>query len=186
RSCAEQCFQDVLAWVARQPGGGPRSAQRPASDSVRVREPNIVGDPLSEELRKLATRINDLSAKFDEELKIEFSAIADRCLVLAQGVVSWLAQDLEGQVYWVETPSQPSPAAGGGQGGGTGQRLALVSAPIDVGPALREALYQRVPSVILTSATLSIGGRHGFSFFQDRLGLQGCQTLQLGSPFNYR
>ncbi|HKB41224.1 MAG TPA: LAGLIDADG family homing endonuclease, partial [Gemmataceae bacterium] len=174
RNCAEQFFHDVLAWVARQPRGGPRSAQRPASDSVRVREPNIVGDPLSEELRKLATRISDLSAKLDEELKIEFSAVADRCLVLAQEVVRWLAQDLEGQVYWIETSGE------------SGQRLALVSAPIDVGPALREALYQRVPSVILTSATLSIGGRHGFRFFQDRLGLQECQTLQLGSPFNYR
>src|SRR5207244_476446 len=84
-------------------------------------------------------------------------------------------QELEGQVYWVETSGE------------AGQRLALVSAPIDVGPALREMLYERVPTVVMTSATLSIGGRHGFQFLQERLGLQeNCETLPLGSPFNYR
>src|SRR5262249_27986751 len=103
RNCAEQFFRDVLALVARHPRGAPRSPQRPAGDSVRVREPNIIPDPLSEELRKLSTRINDLSTSLEEELKIEFHAVADRCLVLAQEVVRWLGQELEGQVYWIET-----------------------------------------------------------------------------------
>ena len=53
------------------------------------------------------------------------------------------------------------------------------------GPALREQLYDCVPTVILTSATLSAGGKSGFRHFQGRLGLDGCDTLQLGSPFDY-
>jgi ATP-dependent DNA helicase DinG len=65
-------------------------------------------------------------------------------------------------------------------------RLELASAPIEVGPALQEHLYSKVPAVILTSATLSAGGQSGFSHFQSRLGLEGCATLQLGSPFDYR
>jgi ATP-dependent DNA helicase DinG len=40
--------------------------------------------------------------------------------------------------------------------------------------------------VILTSATLSVGGKTGFRHFQGRLGLDGCEAVQLGSPFNYR
>src|SRR5262249_37498300 len=59
-------------------------------------------------------------------------------------------------------------------------------APIEVGAALKEQLYDEVPTVVLTSATLSIGGRHGFGHFQHRLGMEGCATLALGSPFNYR
>jgi ATP-dependent DNA helicase DinG len=51
---------------------------------------------------------------------------------------------------------------------------------------LRDQLYSQVPTVVLTSATLSTGGRAGFELFQQRLGLDGCETLQLGSPFNYR
>jgi ATP-dependent DNA helicase DinG len=43
-----------------------------------------------------------------------------------------------------------------------------------------------VPTVVLTSATLSTGGSHGFRHFQSRLGLGDCTTLQLGSPFDYR
>src|SRR5207302_15266 len=85
-----------------------------------------------------------------------------------------LGQELEGQVYWVEA----SP--------GRNLRVELVSAPIDVGPALEQHLYSQVPTVVMTSATLSTGGRAGFRHFQGRLGLDGCDALQLGSPFDYR
>jgi len=43
-----------------------------------------------------------------------------------------------------------------------------------------------VPTVVMTSATLSVGGRDGFHHLQQRLGLTKCETRQLGSPFNYR
>ena len=61
----------------------------------------------------------------------QITALADRARGLALGVQQWLAQALEGQVYWVET----DPARG--------QRADLVSAPIEVGPALREELYSK-------------------------------------------
>ncbi len=175
RQAAEQFFRTIQDWMARQPrpsfrGGSPR----PASDTLRVREPNIAGDPLSEELIKLASRVTETAKNFEDEARIEYTSIADRCLVIAQELRQWLGQELPGQVYWIET------------GGADGQRLSLASAPIDVGPVLREFLFERVPSVILTSATLSIGGRNGFGFFQERLGLSETKTLQLGSPFNYR
>jgi ATP-dependent DNA helicase DinG len=43
-----------------------------------------------------------------------------------------------------------------------------------------------VPTVVLTSATLSAGGAKGFGHFQNRLGLEGADTAQLGSPFDFR
>jgi ATP-dependent DNA helicase DinG len=84
-----------------------------------------------------------------------------------------LDQSLAGQVYWAEPRGQQP------------RRIALASAPIDVGPALRESLFDQVPSVILTSATLSAGGAHGFQHVQRRLGLNECRTELHGSPFDY-
>jgi ATP-dependent DNA helicase DinG len=58
----------------------------------------------------------------------------------------------------------------------------LHSAPINVGPFLREWLWDQVPAV-LVSATLSVGG--DFSFVKDRLGLADATTMNVGTPFDY-
>ncbi len=176
-ACRTQCevfFQNLLAWLARQPRPTRPGTTRPSSETVRISTPNVVADPLTEELRKLSSSLKNLSANMPDEVKIEYMAVADRCAVMAMEIGQWLNQELEGQVYWIET------------GGERGQRLALASAPIDVGPTLKEHLYSRVPSVIMTSATLSVGGSQGFAHFQQRLGLEDCRTEQLGSPFDYR
>jgi ATP-dependent DNA helicase DinG len=84
-------------------------------------------------------------------------------------------------------------------------RLTLAAAPIDIGPAMREQLFDKVPTVIMTSATLSVERsrdspadrslkrpvqsgalRSPFAFFKSRIGLTQCDELQVGSPFNFR
>jgi ATP-dependent DNA helicase DinG len=65
-------------------------------------------------------------------------------------------------------------------------RVSLSAAPIDIGPMLREQLFERVPTVIMTSATLATGRPPSFTFFRSRLGLTQAEDLQLGSPFDYR
>ncbi|MCE9546698.1 MAG: helicase, partial [Planctomycetia bacterium] len=65
-------------------------------------------------------------------------------------------------------------------------RTALSAAPIDVGPVLREELFAKVPSVVMTSATLAVGRERSFAHFQSRIGLDKCETKQLGSPFDYK
>lgn len=176
RQASEQFFRDVVTWAtSRQPnqthGRGARTA--PANDSVRVREAQVVPDPLSEELLKLSRCIRDVGENLEDEHKIEFTSLADRAITIAHSVRSWLGQTLSGQVYWIDVMPGAPP------------KIELCSAPIEVGPALREQLYERTPTVVMTSATLSVGGRAGFSHFQSRLGMDGCQTLQLGSPFDY-
>jgi ATP-dependent DNA helicase DinG len=126
-------------------------------------------------LKKLATRLDLIAQNLDEDDQVELTSAAGRCLAVAVEIEQWLAQSLDGQVYWVETGLP-----------GRAPRVTLASAPIDVGPALQQQLYSQVPSVILTSATLSVGGRQGFRYFQDRLGLGEVATEQLGSPFNYQ
>ena len=56
--------------------------------------------------------------------------------------------------------------------------------PVDIGPILREELFTKVPSVIMTSATLAAAGR--LDFFQSRIGLLQTESLCLGSPFDYQ
>ena len=164
RQAAELFFHSLSVWLQRQP-----------NNTGRVREQAPVANVLSEELRKLASNISRCaSALSSEEERIELTSAADRCSGHAATVDDWLGQNRKGHVYWIE-------ARGDRQ-----NRLALASAPIAVGPELQERLYTKVPSVIMTSATLSSGGSVGFAHAQKRLGIFEGATLQVGSPFNYR
>jgi ATP-dependent DNA helicase DinG len=165
RQASEKFFTAVYQWHMSQPKG-----------TGRVREPGIVKDHLSEELKKLANQLHDLAKGRDsEEEKLELTSRGDRLGAMAVSVKDWLKQSLDGQVYWVEVRQ------------GRTVRVALASAPIEVGEALKQQLYDRVPTVILTSATLSAGGdESGFKLCQQRLGLEGADTKQLGSPFDFQ
>lgn len=173
RAVAHQFFDSILAWRRNYEFKVKRHS---SSDTLRIREPNIVVDPLSDEFRKLANRLGKIADNVeDEKEKIELESAAYRCETLATGLSAWLKQELPGQVYWIE---------GSGE---RGERLQLASAPIEVGPILREKIFDRIPSVILTSATLSTGGSNAFDFFKERLGFPPKHpTIQLGSPFDYR
>lgn len=148
----------------------------PFKESLRVREPNPVADVLSEDLIQLASALDRIGKSVtDTEEQIELEAAASRCEALGLTLRDWLGQTRPDQVYWVEGPATRA------------DKLVLQSAPIDVGPMLRELIFERVPTVILTSATLSLGGNHGFEHIQTRLGFPSDHaSLQLGSPFNFR
>ncbi len=163
RSAAREFFDSVAHW----------QATRGASNG-RLRKPLPIADTLGEELRKLATTIRRgaETVETDEE-KIELAAAADRCDGMATGLAHWLAQgESETEVHWIELEPVK-------------RRVTLARAPLDVGPTLRRDLFDRVPTCILTSATMSVGSPPGFAFAKTRVGLTACETLQLGSPFDY-
>ena len=64
-----------------------------------------------------------------------------------------------------------------------GRGVFLEASPIDVSSLLRERLFERVEAVVLTSATLAVGGT--FDFLKRRLGIQRAQEKILDSHFNY-
>lgn len=165
RQASEKFFTAIYQWNLSQPKG-----------TGRVRESGIVPDHLSEELKKLGNQLHELAKGRDaEEEKLELTSRGDRLEMMAKSVREWLRQELDGQVYWVEVRPGRVP------------RVALASAPVEVGTALKQQLYDRVPTVILTSATLSAAGdESGFKLAQKRLGLEGADTKQLGSPFDYK
>ncbi len=66
------------------------------------------------------------------------------------------------------------------RGRGRRRNLALAAAPIELGPVLREALWSRNPTTILSSATLTT--RKRFDFMRDRLGLSDDGLAELAEP----
>ncbi len=73
---------------------------------------------------------------------------------------------------------------------GVGRRtVSLGASPIDVGPTLRETLFDRVPGVVLTSATLAtavVGAEPSFHFAKARLGAPNeARELIVPSPFDF-
>jgi len=61
--------------------------------------------------------------------------------------------------------------------------VSLQATPIDVGPVLRECLWSKLDTVVLTSATLAVGG--GFDYIRQRLGIEHAKDLVLPSHFDY-
>ncbi len=172
RQESERFFQSLYFW--HQDHEAKHHQGQPPRETLRLRQADIVPNFLSEELDKLAEHIHAAEEQIqNEEEQIEFAAAARRCRALADGLRRWLDQELAGQVYWLDGVK------------GANSKVTLASAPVDLGPLLKAHLFDKVPTVILTSATLSVGGNGGFSHFKDRLGFTG-RTLQLGSPFNYR
>lgn len=89
-----------------------------------------------------------------------------------------LLEPADGEVTWIESAPR-----------GDRTRVALRSAPINVGDVLRAELFGRMRSVVLTSATLAVGG--SFSHLKARLGLTNLPPDRLregilSSPFAYR
>lgn len=165
RVVADEFFADLWEWGVRQ---GPQNG--------RVSEAGIVGPSLSTELQVLARQLKSAANAINDEVeRQDFTAAQDRLLGLAGDIESWRTQSEESSVYWLDT----QPARRGAP------RLTLGAAPLDVGPALREQLFDTVSTVVLTSATLSVGAEASFDFFQSRIGLTQTDSKQLGSPFDY-
>ncbi|HTQ39779.1 MAG TPA: helicase C-terminal domain-containing protein [Pirellulales bacterium] len=183
----DQCLDD---------GAGPNG---------RVNKPEIVPNLLSPALDKLARLIKQHGEKFkDDAQRFDFNSAAERLRAIAAEIDTWIKQDLPDAVYWIERFKSRRGH----------KRFVLCAAPIDVGPALREQLFNTVPSVIMTSATLAVGtARSGgggsinvaeanrsiapgfnvslavdsaFDYFKTRVGLTQTACLRLGSPFDYR
>jgi ATP-dependent DNA helicase DinG len=108
-----------------------------------------------------------------EEQSIELTAAAQRCIELGQSLAAWLKQSLPGCVYWIEVRDGKRP------------RTELHCAPIEVGPVLKSELFDRVKTVILTSATLAVG-KQSFDFVKNRLGAGAADECRLGSPFDFK
>jgi ATP-dependent DNA helicase DinG len=148
----------------------------------RIREPGVVEDTISAPLKNLAERLRLLKDRAErEEDEFELAAHAQRALELSAQAELLIGQGIEGCVYWIEAGR----ARGDGErGAGPRGLVSLAAAAIDVGPILRERLFTRPISTVLTSATLATA-RGDFGHVRARLGLDDAEEISLGSPYDH-
>jgi len=98
----------------------------------------------------------------------DFSALRRRAGELRADLRFLLRADDTDFVYFVES---------------RGRGVFLRAAPIDVSRLVREALFDRFRSTILTSATLAIDG--SFDYVKGRLGIRTADEVRVPSEFDY-
>jgi len=98
----------------------------------------------------------------------EVNNLARRASELRQAFEIVLEGKERNSVYWWER---------------RGRGVFLEASPIDVSPLLRERLFEKVETVILTSATLAVSGN--FDFLKRRLGVQNAHEKILDSHFDF-
>jgi ATP-dependent DNA helicase DinG len=115
-------------------------------------------------LELLATQLQLVKSAPDEVIPL-----FRRTQEIAQRLTFWTRGDDRSYVYWVER---------------RGRGCFLQATPIDVSSLLDEKLFDVLDTVVLTSATLAVGGT--FEFTQTRLGLRNARPLVVPSHFDYR
>jgi ATP-dependent DNA helicase DinG len=168
---ANEFFGDVQGWFERSSSEG-RSRR---SSTLRVRKKGVVANRLTAEMKRLAEMVaaeaENIKSQADKQNLVSAS---DRLTALANSVEQWRMHEIEDAVYWIESSTRRNGR----------QHIALMAAPLDVGPLIRENLFDKVDTTIMASATIAVGDG-SFDFFQNRVGLTQGDSLQLGSPFNY-
>jgi ATP-dependent DNA helicase DinG len=112
------------------------------------------------------------------QLIAELRGVVRRLDAAAGGLTASLKPATGGpaSVRWLERRGKRTP------------NLSLASVPLDLAPILKDALFDRVETVVLTSATLAASG--DFGFLEERLGLDlppSRVTVRevLASPFDF-
>jgi ATP-dependent DNA helicase DinG len=160
---------DLSGWLASRP-----------QNNGRVREPKIVNNQLSDALDELAGQLERFGINHESaSVRQDMMSSKNRLNVLAESVRQWIDQSQIDSVYWIEQSQ-----------GRAGTRIEMRSSPIDIASHMRRMLFQKVPSVIMTSATLSTADQSdsqgGFDFYKTRIGASDARSKRLGSPFNFR
>jgi ATP-dependent DNA helicase DinG len=144
---------------------GPQKGQQ------RLFDPPPIETDLPLKMTNLCGHLKGVTQTTDnEDIQAEIKSLRNRGLELRDIIESFLKQSLKGHVYWVEVQGR--------------RRLPVLhSAPVDVGPILREMLFEEIPCVVMTSATLAVG--NSMEYFRHRIGAKECEELRVGSPFDY-
>jgi len=157
-------FRQARGWAKLDEQTGRRLVSKPPAIEHAV---DATGGALDGVLREIGESFDEAS---DIEMKSELAYLRRRGAALRAGLKDWLAQQLEDQVYWVETE-------------GRRRALTLYSAPVDVAPTLREKFFGARDTVILTSATLAVN--RTLDYFLKRVGAEQARQLVVGTPFDY-
>lgn len=139
-----------------------------------LRELHVLGESLT----LVGDRLQGSEKRDDTLLMLvnELRGVARRLDAAADGLMIALrpAAVAEPMVRWLEVKGREG-------------NIAVTAVPLDLAPILRDDLFARVKTAVVTSATLAADGR--FDFLARRLGLDGGKrrpvTAAFASPFDY-
>jgi ATP-dependent DNA helicase DinG len=160
----EEFSVGCLEWQAEfSPGNG------------RIRQGNIVENSVSPRLHDLSLHLKEMLPKLEAEEEVsELNSQAAKAQMLADTVTAILGQTMPDAVYWMQV------------GRRAGARVTLRAAPVNVAQGLKTHLFEKISSVVMCGATLCCGpADKPFEHIKSRLGVEKCQTLALGSPFDF-
>lgn len=131
-------------------------------------------DGLLKDLAKIPTSFE----KEARSLAVDLKAQSDRLTQAASELKMVLLDTDDVNVRWLEVRESRF-----------GNLVRLYTAPIDVAPILQKAVFERFQTVVMTSATLSVG--KSFDYIGKRLGLETFEKDRkietiLSSPFDYQ
>ncbi len=181
-------FNAVEEFLAEQREGRPMGTyaqQERILPSTRTQphwsEVEMTWDQVHETLRLLLNLLSELQKGVADLLEVENNELEDlignlgnlyrRLDEIDTNLSGLVSQPSPDQVYWAEI--QPN-----------GNRLSLQAAPLHIGALMQRYLWNEKSSVILTSATLTVGG--DFDYLKSRLNAEMADELVVGSPFDYQ
>jgi len=177
---AAQTFDDLAAWLCSTAETGaeqkvrftPKVRERPEwKGMVLPAVQNLIREmgEFHQQLLLLEGWLESLDEAAADSLlslTVELNALIDR-LESAAATLGEIFGDADGsRVRWIEmTPSR------------MGQRITLKQAPVNVAELMRERLFDKLQTVVLTSATLTTESR--FDYVKGRLGLDQVKATRL-------
>ncbi|MDA0659021.1 MAG: DEAD/DEAH box helicase [Planctomycetota bacterium] len=161
---SDEFFGNLGDWLADRSG-----------HNGRITEPGLFENLLTPALALCCKKIAQAAEVLEVSARQDLVSATDRLQSLALDLDAWTRQTIDSGVYWLEQEWTRR-----GQ-----QKVSLVASPLYVSELLRAQLFNKVPSVTLTSATLAVGRTPDFGYTQQRIGIQQCEKLQVGSPFDY-
>lgn len=138
--------------------------------AYRDREGSNQPTPLGEAYLALDQALGSLVSSLDPlaETAPEIDSLVRRARQARFDLDFVTSQSEKNYVYWLEK---------------RGKGMFLRASPVDVSELLREKLFDKVDSCILTSATLSSSG--SFNFVRERLGLDTAKTSGFTAPTSF-
>jgi ATP-dependent DNA helicase DinG len=124
---------------------------------------------LMQALGRLGSELQNLTQKPEEVFQF-----ARRIEELEVQLQFLMESEDRNTVFWIERRGFRGPSR---------QNVFLQATPIDVAPILKTCLFDQLECVVLTSATLAVGG--GFEYIRQRLGMEHARELVLPSHFDY-
>jgi ATP-dependent DNA helicase DinG len=159
-------------WMGFREGRGDegRSPVLPGTFARKRTDGQVEATPLGEAYLSLDGALDRLETTLDAlaEQPLEVENILRRIRQARFDLQFIVAGDDKHFVYWLER---------------RGRGAFLRASPIDVSGLLQDKLFERVETVVLTSATLASAG--SFNFIRERLGLAEAEDLVAPSGYDY-